>query len=587
MKKGIGFKIITMAVVISAVAALIGGIGLYTTNRVSKLAVDMYQKSVLRIQYANTIYEDILMARSILLEANTPGRTEEQAKASEKQFQEGFKSFSDAIAKYESTNITAADKKELIQTVKDAGNEYVDKGSQMFTYILKNDFTGADKYMGSVIAPIRTGKLEPAVDKLVKMQITDAETSYTQSMQITKLSITIIVLAILIGLAVSLTLGFTITRSITKPVTRVVNSLSDSSSQISISSTQLSSASQEIANGAQEQASSIEETTSSMEELSSMVRQNLGNTRQASLLSEKATEASQNGADKMADMLTAMNNISKSTEDIRNVIDVIDDIAFQTNMLALNAAVEAARAGEAGMGFAVVADEVKNLANRSSESAKETASMIKETLKNVEDGMTISKNLSEIFKDILSNSKKVMDMNKEVETASGQQDEGISQVNKAMIQFDTVVQTNASSAEETAGAAEELQGQVTSLNEIVDTLYEIVSGREYTEGSTGQEGRPVHGAAPAKAHRQEASLKDDSAGRHAPAATRRQPGDESGSREKAAGSREKAAAGGQTAAKKETPEAGGAAGKAEEGGVHKGAGHAISFEDDEDFKPAQ
>jgi methyl-accepting chemotaxis protein len=207
-----------------------------------------------------------------------------------------------------------------------------------------------------------------------------------------------------------------------------------------------------------------------------MVKQNRENSKQASILTEKATEASQDGFDQMAKLLLAMEGINKSTEDIKNVIDVIDDIAFQTNMLALNAAVEAARAGEAGMGFAVVADEVKNLANRSSESAKETAAMIKATIKNVEEGMSLSKQMAEAFKEIVSNSKKAMEMSKEVESASVQQDEGINQVNKAIVQFDTVVQNNASSAEETASSAEEMQGQVESLNGVVSGLQTIVSG---------------------------------------------------------------------------------------------------------------
>lgn len=283
----------------------------------------------------------------------------------------------------------------------------------------------------------------------------------------------------LVVLLCSILLSLFIAKGVSAPIINIVTDLSESSSQIGLSSGQLSESSEEIANGAQEQAAGIEETSSSMVELASMVKQNLANTRQASILSEKATEASQNGFDKMTSMLSAMTGISKSSEDIRNVIDVIDDISFQTNMLALNAAVEAARAGEAGMGFAVVADEVKNLANRSSESAKETSSMIKETLRNVDQGMTISKELAEIFKEILTNSKKVMEMNREVESASVQQDEGISQVNKAISQFDTVVQANASSSEETASAAEEMQGQTGSLNEIVTELYEIITGTAF------------------------------------------------------------------------------------------------------------
>jgi methyl-accepting chemotaxis protein len=290
-KKGIGFRIILMAVVLSVIAAGIGCIGLYTTKKVSALAVDMYQKDVLRVQYADNMKYTLQTAAVILLNANMPGKTEKEITDYKNQFTVGYAVFDDAITKYESTNITSAERKALIQTVKDAGKEYAEKGAVMFDYFIKGDLTGANKYGDSVLVPIRNEKLNPAVEKLVTGQIADASASYASSMQISSLSVMVIIIAILAGLVLSLTLGLTITRSITKPVTKMVNNLSDSSGQIGISSTQLSSASQEIANGAQEQAASIEETTSSMEELSSMVRQNLENARQASLLAQKATES--------------------------------------------------------------------------------------------------------------------------------------------------------------------------------------------------------------------------------------------------------------------------------------------------------
>ena len=568
-KKGIGFRIIIMSVILSVIAAAIGCIGLYTTSTVGKLVTNMYKKDVLRIQYAGMIQNDVEAIRCILLDANMPGRTKAQLETSQKLFNEGYEKFNNDVIKMESTGISSEDKNALLKTIKSSGQSYAEKSEEMFGYVMKGDQAGADKFMSTVVVPIRTQYLTPSIEGLIEMQTKDSLASFNSSRKISVTSIVIILFAIVIGLTISLFLGITITRSITKPVGKIVTDLTESSSQINISSAQLSSASQEIANGAQEQASSIEETTSSMEELSSMVKQNLGNTRQASLLSEKATEASQNGFDKMADMLSAMNGISKSTEDIKNVIDVIDDIAFQTNMLALNAAVEAARAGEAGMGFAVVADEVKNLANRSSDSAKETASMIKETLKNVEDGMTISKELSELFKEILSNSKKVMEMNREVETASGQQDEGITQVNKAMIQFDTVVQTNASSAEETASAAEELQSQVIGLNEIVDMLYLIVSGRAF--GGRAQETEHVQ--------QSRKDSKTASSSDHHTVSTHEPVKAKANERSSSASSAKKSQSATQTDEKDSSRKA------SPQDSSDSKNGHAISFEDDEDFKP--
>lgn len=288
--------------------------------------------------------------------------------------------------------------------------------------------------------------------------------------------IIIIMISVVVGFLFAVILGFILARSVTRPVVNIVNSLSSGAGQIGNASNQLSVSSQEIASGAAEQASGIEETTSSMEELASMVKQNVENAKEASILAAKTSEAANQGSTHMEKMLVAMTEIGKAAEDIKTVIDVIDDIAFQTNMLALNAAVEAARAGEAGMGFAVVADEVKNLANRSATSAKETAQMIKTTLQKTNEGEVLTKELAEIFKAITVDSNKSNEMIKEVETASRQQDEGISQVNKAVIQLDTVVQQNAAASEETASAAEELQSQVVSLNGTVRNLSVLILG---------------------------------------------------------------------------------------------------------------
>ena len=284
----------------------------------------------------------------------------------------------------------------------------------------------------------------------------------------------------LVLLALASLVTYALARGISKPVLAFVSELSEASHQIGLSSGQLSQASQEIASGATEQASQIEETSASMEELASMVKQNVENAKQASQLASQSSESSKSGADEMQKVSQAMEEIGQSAEEIRGVIDVIEDISFQTNMLALNAAVEAARAGEAGLGFAVVADEVKNLANRSSASAKETADMIREANRKIAAGIEASQRLAGIFQAIIRDSSKVGEVTQEVESASRQQNEGIGQVNQAISQFDLVVQNNASSSEETASAAEELQSQVQTLESVVRELYLLVTGKKFT-----------------------------------------------------------------------------------------------------------
>jgi len=320
-------------------------------------------------------------------------------------------------------------------------------------------------------------KMRDSIDKLTTITYDRAITAnQSVSAIIANIPLFVTVGSLLLAL-MTLILALFITRSVTQQIGQIIKELSGSSAQISTASVELASSSQEIANGAQEQAASIEETSAAMEELASMVKQNTLNAREASTLSERAAETSQTGHQRMEQMLASMNQINRSSVEIGNIIKVIDDIAFQTNILALNAAVEAARAGEAGMGFAVVADEVKQLANKSAEAAKETAGKIQSSIKTVEEGQKIAAEMADVFRDMQVTSKKVVDMVREVDTASRQQDTGISEVNKAILQFDGVVQENAKTSESAANAAEELMSQAESMNEIVQSLSLLVSGK--------------------------------------------------------------------------------------------------------------
>jgi methyl-accepting chemotaxis protein-2 (aspartate sensor receptor) len=169
----------------------------------------------------------------------------------------------------------------------------------------------------------------------------------------------------------------------------------------------------------------------------------------------------------MADTITAMNEINKSSAKIANISNVIEEIAFQTNLLALNAAVEAARAGEHGKGFAVVAAEIRSLAGRTTQSAKEINTLIEDSGEKTGRGVQLAQELDKKLNEVVTGIKKVTDLMDEVAAASQEQSSGINQVNTAMSQVDQTTQQNASLVEETSASAEELAAQAKALLEVV------------------------------------------------------------------------------------------------------------------------
>ncbi len=248
---------------------------------------------------------------------------------------------------------------------------------------------------------------------------------------------------------------------------QALTQVAEATEQVSSGSQQISAGSQSLAQGANEQASSLEEVSSSLEEMSSMTKQNAENANQAKNLAGEANENAAVGTEAMNRMSQSINKIKESSDQTAKIVKTIDEIAIQTNLLALNAAVEAARAGEAGRGFAVVAEEVRNLAQRSSQAAKNTADMITESVKNAEEGVKISVEVSKSFDSIAGSAKKVNDLIAEIAAASQEQSQGIDQVNTAVAQMDKVTQQNAANSEESASAAEEMSSQAEELQGMI------------------------------------------------------------------------------------------------------------------------
>jgi methyl-accepting chemotaxis protein len=213
----------------------------------------------------------------------------------------------------------------------------------------------------------------------------------------------------------------------------------------------ISDSSQQISQGANQQASAFDIVSSTMEQVSANIERNTENSK----ATEKISKNAQTGIQRVSEQTT---KALQATKNIADKIQIINDIAFQTNILALNAAVEAARAGEHGKGFAVVASEVRKLAERSKLAADEIVKLAKESYRLAEESENnMAKSIPEI--------DKTTQLVREITAASIEQNSGISQVSQAIVQLNSISQQNAAASEELATSSEELSGQASFLKD--------------------------------------------------------------------------------------------------------------------------
>jgi len=250
-------------------------------------------------------------------------------------------------------------------------------------------------------------------------------------------------------------------------LTRTIGTIKNSADSIATASQQIAAGNLDLSQRTEEQAASLQETATSMEELTSTVHHNTENARQASTLANMASDTAQRGGAVVGRVVETMRDISNSSARVTDIINVIEGIAFQTNILALNAAVEAARAGEQGRGFAVVAGEVRNLAQRSATAAREIKTLIDESVDRVQVGARLVEEAGNTIDEIVYSVKRVTDIMSEISTASQEQSTGIEQVNRAVTQMDQVTQQNAALVEEASAAAQSLADQAQELRHAV------------------------------------------------------------------------------------------------------------------------
>ncbi len=234
---------------------------------------------------------------------------------------------------------------------------------------------------------------------------------------------------------------------------------------VASASQNIANASQMLADTASKQVVAINELNSSTDETRDLVTQNGVEVQHATELSHSILQDMQDSNAKMGLLVKSVDEINKSSQKIANVIKLIDDIAFQTNILALNAAVEAARAGEAGKGFAVVADEVRVLALKSADAANESKQLIEDTMRATKDGSQISSEAFETFQHVVDDLDSIIETVNNISTSSQKQEDAISRIHEQVEFINESITSNLSVNEEAAAASTEMREDARLLEE--------------------------------------------------------------------------------------------------------------------------
>ncbi|WP_440980180.1 methyl-accepting chemotaxis protein [Sphingomonas pseudosanguinis] len=245
---------------------------------------------------------------------------------------------------------------------------------------------------------------------------------------------------------------------------QAMQAVSGVSAGLRAASGEIRSASEDLSQRTEQQAASLEETAASMHQITTVVAQSAADAKRADVAVADATSAAQGGGQVVRDAVAAMNGIERSSQEISEIISVIDGIAFQTNLLALNAGVEAARAGDAGKGFAVVASEVRALAQRSADAAKDVKARITSSNEQIEAGVELVAQTGRALEQIIERVAEISALVRNLASSAEQQATGLGQVNVAVDEMDGVTQRNAAMVEETTAAARELSEKADDLN---------------------------------------------------------------------------------------------------------------------------
>lgn len=525
-------KLILSFLAVALIGALIGGLGIRSLGQVNTMSSDMYEYETRGIRFVSEAHTRFVMIgrefRNVFLAS-----TEEARQSSINTIESLFRQLQTDLDLSQSVYRTEEGQREIAEA-----RAYVNEYKKLVDSLLAG--IGSQPYfVSSPLVREIANSVTPVGDSaeaLLLKTVEDKEDfAERYSQNITEEYHTVrwgLILFTLFGVIVGLTLGVLITRFLLRQLggepaevsaiadaisqgkldidlnldalskgsvmhsmgvmenslRRLVTEVRSSSDNIATGTNQIAAGNMDLSQRTEEQAANVTETASAMEEITSTLRSNADAAREATQLAGVVRHSAAEGREVVQEVVVSIQEMQSSSEQIASIINVIDSIAFQTNILALNAAVEAARAGSEGRGFAVVASEVRTLAQRSAAAAQDIKKLIEESVSKVSEGNRKVTLAGATIDSMVEQVNQVATLIDEISSATLEQNAGVEQVNLAIGQLEEVTQQNSALVEQSAAAAAALNDQAARLVEVVrvfdlgDTI-EAEAGAQYARPS--------------------------------------------------------------------------------------------------------